>query len=340
MLARALRRQRACAAQPVQERGGGHQRGRFAGNRAAELVDLGEDLGGRQPRRRADPAGHHHPAAEPAAAQPADQPQHPFLMQGEPGGGHREPGRVGQPDRDVEVVGDPLELGVQHPDQGRGRRRLTTRDCLDRVAEGQGVGDRGDALGALGQQHAVRRGHPGEPVLHAAVLVEHPHVQVRDRLARGLDQVLDRFHHAGADRAVRDREDPVARDVPGQRVVFRRAGPDERRQPRVPLRDHAEAVVDLALVPERGAEPRGERGIAGRARRQRRLERVDAPARLPFPLHCDVRGQDQRAALGFGGEQAGEPVPGVDPGLEFFPQRGDGRLSDRHRAAPSWATAR
>ena len=124
VLARALRRQRACAAQPVQERGGGHQRGRVGGNRAAELVDLGEDLGGRQPRRRADPAGHHHPAAEPAAAQPADQPQHPLLMQGEPGGGHREPGRVGQLDGDVEVVGDPLELGVQHPDQGRGRRRL------------------------------------------------------------------------------------------------------------------------------------------------------------------------------------------------------------------------
>jgi len=115
------------------------------------------------------------------------------------------------------------------------------------------VGDRGDALGALGQQDAVGRAHPGEPVLHAAVFVKHPHVQVRDRLARRLDQVLDRFHHPGADRAVRDREDPVALDMPRQGVLLRRAAPDERGQPRMPVRDHAETIVDHPLVPERGA---------------------------------------------------------------------------------------
>ena len=100
-------------------------------------------------------------------------------MQREPGGGHREPGRVGQPDGDIEVVGDPLEFGVQHPNQARGRRRLAARDFFDRVAEGQGVGDGGNALGAFGQEDAVGHRHPGEPVLHAVVLVEHPHVQVR-----------------------------------------------------------------------------------------------------------------------------------------------------------------
>jgi len=202
---------------------------------------------------------------------------------------------------------------------------LAARDGLDRVAEGEGVGDRGDALGALGQQHAVGRRHPGEPVRYAAVLVEHAHVQVRDRLARRLDRVLDRLQHPGADGAMRDREDPVTLDVPGQRVLLRRAGPDEGRQPWVPFRDDAEAVVDDPFVPERRAEPRGERGIAHRTGRQRRFERVDAPGRLPFPPHSflphrDVRGQDQRAAAGPGREQPGEPVPGPDPGGEFVPQ--------------------
>ena len=227
-------------------------------------------------------------------------------MQRESGGGHCEPGRVGQPDGDVEVTRDPLEFGVQHPDQARGGRRLAASDRLDRMAEGEGVGDRGDSLGAFGQQDAVVRGHPGEPVRHAAVLVEHPHVQVRDRLARRLDQVLDRLHHAGADRPVRDREDAVASHVPGQRVLLGRAGPDQGRQPRMPLRDHAEAVMDHPLVPERRAQPRGERGIAGRAGRQRGFKRIYSA------LARDVRGQYQRT-IGLGGEQAGEPVPGLDP---------------------------
>ena len=77
------------------------------------------------------------------------------------------------------------------------------------VAVGEGVGDGGDAFGPLGEQEHVAGGHAGEPAGDAAVLVEDPHVEVRDRLAGGLDQVLHQLGHPGADRAVRDREQPV-----------------------------------------------------------------------------------------------------------------------------------
>jgi hypothetical protein len=63
-------------------------------------------------------------------------------------GSHREPGRVGQPGRDVEVVRDPLELGVQHPHQARDGRRLAARDLLDRVG---------------GAHRAAPRSWPGGP---------------------------------------------------------------------------------------------------------------------------------------------------------------------------------
>src|SRR5262249_51183223 len=53
-----------------------------------------------------------------------------------------------------------------------------------------------------------------------------------------------------------------------------------------------------------------------------------------------VRGQHQRTSRGAGAEQAGEPVPGRDPGGEFLPQRAGVGLGDGHRVAPSCSTAR
>ena len=103
-------------------------------------------------------AGDDDAAAEAAAAQPADHAHHPFLVQGEAGGGDREAGRVGQPHRDLEVVGDPLELGVHDADQGRLPGDLAAGDRLERVAVGEGVRDGGDALGPLGEQDAVGDG--------------------------------------------------------------------------------------------------------------------------------------------------------------------------------------
>ena len=85
----------------------------------------------------------------------ADQAHHPLLVQREPGGGDRQPGRVGQPHRDVEVVGDPLEFGVHDANDGGRDGDLAAGDRLDRVAVGEGVGDGGDAFGPLGQQRAV-----------------------------------------------------------------------------------------------------------------------------------------------------------------------------------------
>ena len=49
----------------------------------------------------------------------------------------------------------------------------------------------------------------------------------------------------------------------------------------VALGKEAELVVDHALVPEGGADPGGERGIAGGAGRQRHLQRVDVTRASP-----------------------------------------------------------
>ncbi len=97
-------------------------------------------------------------------------------------------------------------------------------DLLQRVAVGQRVRDRSDPLDPLGQQHPVAGRQALEPLLDAAVLVEDPHVQVRYLLARRLDQVLDRLHHPGPDRPVRDGEQSGPGHVAGQHALGRSGG--------------------------------------------------------------------------------------------------------------------
>jgi hypothetical protein len=159
------------------------------------------------------------------------------------------------------------------------------RQGLDRVAEGEGVGDRGDALGAFGEQDAVGDRRTFEAGGEAAVLVEDSHIQVRDGLAGRLDQVLHRFEHAGANRAVRDREQAVPVDVARQRVVIRPAGPHERGEARMAFRRDPRLVVDDALVPERRVQPRGQCRVADCSGRQHDGQDVDAAGA------SDVRGQ-------------------------------------------------
>jgi hypothetical protein len=60
-------------------------------------------------------------------------------VQCETGGGDREAGRVREPQRDVEVVGDPFEFGMNDADQGGLAGDLAARDRLGRVAIGEGV---------------------------------------------------------------------------------------------------------------------------------------------------------------------------------------------------------
>jgi hypothetical protein len=59
------------------------------------------------------------------------------------------------------------------------------------------VRDGGDALGALGQQHAAAS-YVLVPLSDPALLAEHPDVQVRDVLTGRLDQVLHGLDHPGA----------------------------------------------------------------------------------------------------------------------------------------------
>ena len=285
MLAGPLGPQRPGPAQPVEEGRGAHQRRDVGCHRCFQAADRVQQVRRGHSRHPAYPAGHDHPAAEPAAAQPADQPQHLLLVPAEPGGGDREPGGVSQPNGHVEMAAKPLKLRVQHPDEGGGPGHLGAGDALERVAVGQRVRDRCRSLRALGQQHPVSGSHPLEPLLDAAVLVEHPHIQVRDVLPGGLHQVLHRLDDTRAHRAVRDREHPWPGHVPGQRPrvglgdrgALRRPGPrsdragpqrkHQRLKPRMTVRDHAEEVVDLPLVPECGPQPRSQGRIASRARR-------------------------------------------------------------------------
>ena len=73
---------------------------------------------------------------------------------------------------------------------------------------------------------------------------------------------------------------------------------DQRGSRGWPCGHQAELVVDHALVPERGAQPEGERRIAVGAGRQRRLQRVDAARRR------HVRGQ-RDGAVGAGWSRTG-----------------------------------
>ena len=214
MLPGPLRGERPGPAQPVQERRGAHQQAHVRTDPPVQLADRGEQVAGPQPRRRGGPRRERRRRGRTGCPHSwLDQPQHLLLVPAEPGGRHGQPGPVGQPDDDVEVAGQPLQLGVHHPDQRRRPGHLGPGDPFERVAVGQRVRDGGDALGPLGQQHPVGGGHALEPLLDAAVLVEHPHVQVRDVLAGRLDQVLDRLDHARAHRAVRDGEQAGTRDV-------------------------------------------------------------------------------------------------------------------------------
>ena len=277
MLAGPLRAQRPGAAQPVQERGGAHQRRAVGRDAVSSRPIAASRSAGPQPGQRADPAGDDHAAAEPAAAQA--------------GSTSRSTCSLCQPNRAVATASPAPSASRTTTSRWLASRSSSACSTRTRaaghgtsapamrssgVAVGQRVRDRGDSLGPLGQQHPVGDGHALEPLLDPAVLVEHPHVQVRDVLAGRFHQVLDGLHHAGADRAVRDREQPgpghMARQRARDRARRPRRGPgapgrgrglpraqrqDQRLQPRMPVRDDAEQVMDLPLVPERGAAAAG-----------------------------------------------------------------------------------
>ena len=167
------------------------------------------------------------------------------------------------------MVGDPLELGVDDPDQPPASARdLDLGDPLDRLAVGDRMGHRRHALAPLGQEHAVVEVHALEADLDAAVLVEHAGAQVGDVLAGRLDQVLDRLEDARAHRPVGDGEHAFALRrgrAAASSVGFDRSRSAARSRPRagrawverederveagMAHRYEAEEVVDLPLVP-------------------------------------------------------------------------------------------
>ena len=180
-------------------------------------ISAGRNLG-----ETGDPAGDHYAAAVAAATQPVHQPQHALLVPAEPGGGDGESGGVGQPRRCVQVVRHPLQFRVQDPDQpGRPRRLARRRSARPRGSRPARAPPRQMPSTRSASRTPSATAQPFEPFLDPAVLVEEPHVQVRDVLAGRLHQVLDRLEHARADRAVRDREHAFPGDMPGQHMLVR-----------------------------------------------------------------------------------------------------------------------
>ena len=232
---------------------------------------LGEGVGRGKTRPPGNPPGDNYAAAEAVAAQLGPQALHPFFVPGQAGVGHGLAGGFGVADHGIEVVGDPLELGVEGPHEqssfrhGRARlpawRRaagLPRGSGLDGLAKGQGVGDRRHSLDPFGQQGTVLGGHALEAALGTAVFVVHTGADMRYVLAGCFDEVLHRLEHAGTDRAVRKGEHAFPRDVGRQRRLVgdhlyggARGAWARRRRLRVTGEDQwVDALVPLGDEPE------------------------------------------------------------------------------------------
>lgn len=153
------------------------------------------DRSRRQSRLGVDAAGANDRAAKPVAAQRRDQSQHPLLVPAEPRGRYGDPGRIAESHHHVEVVGDALQLGMDHSCHTCARRRGHISERLDGVGERQRVGDRRDALHPFGDQDPVGHRQRFEPLGDTAMLVVWPNVQMRDVLAGRFDEEFDRFEH-------------------------------------------------------------------------------------------------------------------------------------------------
>ena len=101
-------------------------------------------------------------------------------------------------DHGLQVVGNAFELGVQRPREQRGgwHRTVGRRYGLDGLAESQGVSNRRDSLGPLGQEHPVEGAQALEPPFQAAVLVVNASTHMRNVFTGSFHEILDRFENA------------------------------------------------------------------------------------------------------------------------------------------------
>ena len=188
----------------------------------------------------------------------------------------------------------------------------------------EGMRDGGNTLDPFRDQHRVGGPEPLELFGDATVLEVRTDVQVRDVLAGGLEQELDRLEHTRPNRAEGEGEQPVPSDVDRPQSLRVRHDPDvmivtagqragavrfQRKQQRVQSRvakgDQPGEVVRCPLVPERRIQ----------LRRQRRVFQL--PVVSPddgldgVEAGADVEERDQAAAaVGVFAVQAGEPVAG------------------------------
>ena len=96
----------------VDERRCVQQEAQVGAHRPFDLVDGSEDLRRPKARGAAHPTGHDHASTESTSAQARSQTLDPLFVVRQPGVGDRLPGGLGVADRRVQVVGDPLEFGV------------------------------------------------------------------------------------------------------------------------------------------------------------------------------------------------------------------------------------
>ena len=194
------------------------------------------------------------------------------------------------------VLGGLLDAGVDVADD-----RLEVEDdlALERDEQAQhpvrGGVVRPDVDGEQLVLAAVRRLDALEPrfhrdgVLHLAVLVRRSHGYVHPRVRVGVD--ADGVVVAG--RGVCGEQDRLAadREVAALRVALVVLGHEDAAQVGVAVEDHAEHVVDLALLVVRGRPVGGDRGDGGGVGRDAQLHRhaVDGPHVEQLVVHAEAR---------------------------------------------------
>ena len=230
--------------EPVGERRGAQQQATVAPELALEASELGEHGGRLEQRRRGEAARRDDASAEAAAAEASAQALDLLLEDPESCGADRQGRVLGQLGRNVEVIGDSLELGMDDAPALRAPGRLDVECPLDSLAEGGRVRDAGDRGDPLGKVDRVVELEPAEPLFELSVLEERSYVQPEHVLAAALDHELDRFEHTGANRPIRDHERLRIKHAPLEAIGI---GGESRRSVGMPSRNEPVQVVEFPL---------------------------------------------------------------------------------------------
>src|SRR5438445_4485799 len=189
----------------------------------------------------------------------------------------------------ADVVVDPLELEEDDAEPARPRRHGASGERLERLAVGEDVPETGVPGDPLGERRRLVERKRLEELLRALVDEAESRLEIHDRLSLDAEAKVPGLDDAGVDRPDGDLEDALTLDmterkrlaridevrarrrVAPQRVIALRPVLMEGQRPeiRMPVRDEAEQVVDLALKAAGCERTRREGGKARCGRRNR-----------------------------------------------------------------------